>query len=295
MRATSMQHDMLALRMEELGPHIGVAVLQAEFVDVAKREVLHLAAQIREQKRNVGKETHKLAWLKPGRVWAMDHTEHRDGGLVLAVRDLASNYTMLWDRALTRSAEDTVQWLDFLFTKHGAPLVIKSDNGGLLKNAAVKKLLVKYGVLPLYSPAYCPQYNGAIEASMTYAKKRTEFHAEVAGHKGWQGDDLRAARQQANECTRPWGYNKPTPADVWKTRVAVKSSEREELKTSWLRHRADLIAERELDDEACEKKTMSERLDRAALRRALEELGLLLVLRRRIYPPIRTRRTARLS
>jgi transposase InsO family protein len=51
-----------------------------------------------------------------------------------------------------------------LFLEHGAPLVLKSDNGSGFIAEAMRDFLARSQVPPLYSPPYTPEYNGAVKA-----------------------------------------------------------------------------------------------------------------------------------
>ncbi|HEX5635184.1 MAG TPA: DDE-type integrase/transposase/recombinase, partial [Gemmatimonadales bacterium] len=107
-----------------------------------------------------------LAWTQPGTVWAMDFTEveARIEGqyrYLLLVRDLASGKTLLAQPCHSESEEVAVAALTELFKKHGAPLVIKADNGSAFTARGMQALLETYGVRALYSPPRTPRYNGA--------------------------------------------------------------------------------------------------------------------------------------
>src|SRR5262249_37086453 len=81
--------------------------------------------------------------------------------------------------------------LQVLLTIHGAPLVLKLDNGAAFRSGWLKRCLRVWGVWPLYSPPGQPWYNGAIEASIGSLKKRTAWQAWRVGHEGeWSGADL---------------------------------------------------------------------------------------------------------
>ena len=44
-----------------------------------------------------------------------------------------------------------------LFARHGAPLVLKSDNGSPFTGGDVRAVLADHGVIGLYSPPYWPR------------------------------------------------------------------------------------------------------------------------------------------
>jgi transposase InsO family protein len=84
-----------------------------------------------------------------------------------------------------------------LFALHGAPLILKIDNGSAFRADEFKQMLETSRVIPLYSPPSCPGYNGAIEAAIGSLKKRTEDQAHAHGHSGhWA---LSAAKASAHK------------------------------------------------------------------------------------------------
>jgi hypothetical protein len=64
-----------------------------------------------------------------------------------------------------------------LFVRHGAPLVLKADNGSAFIAEATRDFLSLVGVNLLFSPPHTPRYNGSIEAGIGSLKTRTERHA----------------------------------------------------------------------------------------------------------------------
>ena len=53
--------------------------------------------------------------------------------------------------------ETAVAALKELFQQHGAPLVLKADNGSACIGARFRALLEEYGVTALYSPPHTPR------------------------------------------------------------------------------------------------------------------------------------------
>ena len=113
----------------------------------------------------------QITWPVAGRVWAIDFTgpvtpiEGRDRYL-LAVRDLGSGRQLLWRPVEAATGEAARAALAGLFAEHGAPLVLKCDNGSPFVGAVVAGLLAACGVAALVSPPYWPAYNGAVEAGI---------------------------------------------------------------------------------------------------------------------------------
>src|SRR5574341_170688 len=63
-----------------------------------------------------------------------------------------------------------------------------------------RRLLERYQVKQLFSPALTPPYNGSIEVGIRWLKTRTEDVAAAAGRPGaWSWQDTARARDLANE------------------------------------------------------------------------------------------------
>ena len=216
-----LRNRVLAL-IDLLGPRVGVPTLQAFCPELARGEVRDLLRRYRRVwKRKRRLLTRTLHWRRPGSVWAIDFTEPPlpvEGCFdrVLAVRDLASGYQLLWLATADESSPTARDALEMLFRQYGAPLVLKSDNGSAFIAAEMETLLARWQVWHLYSPPFLPEYNGACEAGIGSMKTRTHHQATRRGRAGeWTCEDLEAARQEANETARPWGHRGPTPGEIW--------------------------------------------------------------------------------
>jgi transposase InsO family protein len=237
------RHEVLEV-FQEVGPHVGLPTLRATFPIVPRGELIDLQAAFRQHYRvTYRRSVEELSWTTPGRVWAMDHAQPPapiDGCYqrVLAVRDLASGMQLAWLAVPDETAETTAAVLRMLFACHGAPLVLKSDNGSAFISQLVYELLAAWEVVPLFSPAQMPQYNGSCEAGIGALKDRTSALAArptrvldalgraFEGSLLWTSDDLEAARRQANEWHRPWGHRGPTRSGVWAARSPITADER---------------------------------------------------------------------
>ena len=232
-RSARLQRTAVLELLESMGPGVGLAVLRGQFPEMPRAELADLLSRYRRvwQQRHQ-QALHVLHWQTPGTVWAMDYAEPplplEEGFTdVLAVRDLASSMQLLWLPVSEATAATTVTALLWLFSLYGAPLVLKMDNGAPFVAAALQGLLAQWQVVPLYSPARRPQYNGAIEAGIGALKARTHYQAAWEGHPGaWTLANTEAAREQANTLGRPWGAHGPTPAARWAERQAVTAAER---------------------------------------------------------------------
>lgn len=275
--------------MRSVGLRISAAAVQAAFPALARREVQNLHARFRWHCRQENQRLlYVLHWHRPGAVWAMDHAEPPravDGRwpYLLAVRDLASGCQLAWLPVLDESADSTIEALQWLFLEYGPPLVLKSDNGPGFIAAATRRFLDRWQVLPLFSPPYTPEYNGAIEAGNGALKNRTHEQAAQAGRIGhWTADDCEAARCMANELQYRRGTLGPTPRAAFAARpplsLQLRDAFRCDVQREQTQHRITMGYPLDVDlDHA----TQAE-IDRVAIRRALVEHGILTFTRRSI-------------
>ena len=282
------------------GPGVGLPALQEQFRGVARGELADLLERFRAWWcRRHGQYGRVLHWQTAGRVWAADFTETSQlapdlwplaSGYVLAVRDLASGCVLAWEPIPALTEEVACDQLARLFAVHGAPLVLKVDNGSAFRAALFQKFLEGAGTIPLYSPPSCPSYNGSIEATIGSLKKRTEEQARGQGRAGaWQPEDLSAAQAAANT-SHPRRLNGRTPTSVWQTRPPIEAVERVVFALSAERQRFGVRDEQRIDQEKVLDHWRTSAVDRLALERALVEHGHLLFTRRRIPPRIRRRK-----
>jgi len=215
------------------GPAIGVPALQALFREVPTVLLEDLLTRYRRVwRRRYRNKGFRLTWHVGGAVWAMDFSEAPyliDGVCMylFAVRDLASHYQIAWIPVPDLRAETVLPLLEQLFEEHGAPLVLKSDNGSAFIAELLTEFLKANQVSQLFSPPRRPQYNGALERSNGVLKTYTGLHAIREGHAfRWTSDDLEHARQLANTISRPWGSNGPTPAETWQARERITAEQR---------------------------------------------------------------------
>jgi transposase InsO family protein len=288
------------------GPGIGVPSLQEHFPDVARAELVDLLERYRVVCRLRGGHYGRvLHWQTPGVVWAADFAEPSLYGLagslppiagcypyVLAVRDLASGFMLAWQPLPALTEQVTRDALRLLFALHGAPLILKMDNGSAFRAAGFADFLETWGVIPLYSPPSCPMYNGAIEASIGSLKKRTEEQARARGRSGtWDVADLGAAQQAAN-ASHPRRLNGRTPTSVWQARTPVGPIARVGFELTVERERFQFRDELGIDQEQVLDHWRRSAVDRRAIERALVEHGHLLFTRRRIPLMIRAAKAA---
>jgi hypothetical protein len=120
----------------------------------------------------------RIRWLQPNVAWAIDATEYpkntQPERLVHGVvQDLAT--TFQFDPLLKAnfSGHDATTLLLALSRRHGPPLFLQRDNGGVFNTPEVDALLARFAVIPLNSPTRYPRYNGAIEFSRGLAPARS--------------------------------------------------------------------------------------------------------------------------
>jgi putative transposase len=297
--ADAAQQQAVRSCLEALGPGVGVPRLRGCFTDLARAELSTLLQAYRQCWRAAHPRLlHVLSWQRAGTVWAMDFAEAPvsiAGGeaYLLAVRDLASGQQLLWKAVAAPTANVVLQELPWLFTQHGAPLVLKTDNGSAFIADELRWYLRGCEVGQLFSPPRRPAYNGSIEASIGSMKRRTERQCATAGHPAWWGaTDLEAARIEANQTARPRRLHGSTPAQVWEHRCLLTGEERASFQQTVRACRVEARLERgwALEDELSRRQEAA--VDRVAYGRALVAHDLLLYRRRRIPPQITRPNTA---
>ena len=281
--------------MRAVGGGVSTAAVQAAFPDLARREAENLRNRFRRAWIfDNARMIHVLHWHQAGAVWAMDHSEPAraiDGRwpYLLAVRDLASGCQVAWLPVLDESAETTIDALEGLFQEHGAPLVLKSDNGAGFISAAMREFLEDWQVRPLFSPPYTPEYNGSIEAGNGALKTHTREEAARQGRIGhWTADDTEAARRMANELTYPDGplgrtrheHLRSAPPMLLAARAAFGRTAAHEQTQERLKQGYPLDIDLGHGAQA--------RIDREAIGRALVEHGHLTYTRRSITPSLKS-------
>ena len=290
------RNDVIHL-LDELGPGIGLPTLRTIFPTLARAALADILVRYRRVWRRLQQQSlHVLHWSGPGRVWAVDFHGPRPpvDGLypdLLAVRDLASGQQLLWLPVPNATAATVAPVLTALFAVHGAPLVLKSDNGSAFGDRGVQRLCDQFGVENLFSPPRMPRYNGSIEAGIGSLTSRTEQAAARRGSPGsWTYDDAVVARLEANATARPRGEKGPCPEELWDARTPLTPAQRDTFRQTVTALRSQIEVTGESPKPTTE---MEERaLNRQAIRRALVEHGYLRYTRRRIYPPIRSQKAA---
>ena len=284
--------------LDEHGPQIGVPALRDGFPQMGRAELTDLLKRYRAVWRARNRVPLRvLVWSGAGRVWAIDFTgplPARTGGtrFVLAVRDLASGRQLLWQPVEAPTGAVVGAALADLFARHGAPLVLKCDNGSAFTSGAVRQQLAAHGVVALYSPPYWPRYNGSIEAGIGALKERTAARAARAGHAGvWTWDDLAGARAEANAQARPWCAGGASPDAVWQAREPIAAEERAAFGAAVAAAREARVREVGPCAAGAPGVGSEASVARCAIELALTERGYLQYRRRSILPPIKRKKT----
>jgi len=287
--------------LDETGPRLGLPTLQACCSDVPRCVLAYLLAGYRRQfqaEHRLVVET--LHWLRPGAVWAIDHSQppHPIDGCydqILAIRDLASGMQLAWTPVADATAAEALPVLAMLVAQHGPPLVLKSDNGSAFISQRFAEWLAAWQIAPMFSPVRMPRYNGACEAGIGGMKRRTELIA--ARHDrllDWTCDDLFAALVWANEEHYPHGLAAGTAASRFAARAPLGTAERNTF------HAAVVQFEQEIYTAACTSGDVpTDKLravyHRRAVRHALVEHDYLSITRRSIPQPIQSAKCARIT
>ena len=298
---TSVERAEVTLILEETGPRLGLPTLQSCCPQTPRCVLDYLLWDYRRQFRDAHRQmTETLRWHRVGAVWAIDHSQPPrpiDGHYtqILAVRDLASGMQLAWTPVADATAAEALPVLETLVLQYGAPLVLKSDNGSAFTSGDFGAWLAEQQIVPLFSPVRMPRYNGACEAGIGAAKRRTEYLAARQGrYLDWTADDLHAAVQWANEETYPGGCAAGTPASRFAARRPIDLAKRDIFRAAALQY------ELELNHAACYRgDELTDILlaihHRRAVRHALVEHGYLDITRRSIPQPLPPRKCAKIK
>ena len=123
-------------------------------------------------------------------MWSEDGAGFRDYGRkreLLLLQDECSRYKV--NKRLVKgpaTSDDVYDYHHEAFDKHGAPMVLKHDGDSIFHEKDVCKLLEKYGVINLKSPARYPPFNGKMERSIrdikSFERAMRRFDSGTALH-----------------------------------------------------------------------------------------------------------------
>ena len=168
-------------------PACGVPQLRRKIPGLPKNST---AAYIRRLKRVRGRRCRRnwrvLQWLVPGAVWAIDGTWFDrpvgdNGRRALVVVEMHSRRTLCVDSVPGERASAVIACLQRLIARHGAPLVLKADNGSALIARCLARFCRRHGIRLLHSPVRRPRWNGTCEVSGRWAKARASTAACLRG------------------------------------------------------------------------------------------------------------------
>lgn len=300
-RSSRDQRNAVVHFINDHGPCVGLPTLRAAFPDMRRSELADRLAHYRTVCRRLSRTSmSRLTWLRTGAVWAMDFVqapELIDGRFpfLLSIMDLASRFTLLWSPVPNEDASTVLTHLADLFSAHGAPLVLKCDNGSAFLSESLKAFLIRWLVAGLYSPPRYPQYNGACECNNGCLKCQTHHAASRGSHADWwSSEDTATARATLNSTVRPWGYRGPTPDDRWRTREPLSAEERSNFRTLVATNQREVRLEMNHPLDVVLDHYPQAAVDRIATQRALVTQGLLKFSRRSITLPLKQLKLAKI-
>lgn len=273
------------------GAETPVTLLRELFPAVARAELEEISARYRRVWRKRRGLLHQLTWRNDGAVWAMDFTQppnpvDAEYPYLLLVRDLGSGVDLLALPVPGQEASVVLDALRALFAEHEAPLVLKCDNGSAFIAAETRALLEAQDVLPLYSPAYTPRFNGSCEAGVGAIKPRAHHEAARHGRPGqWTCDDVENARLRGNANARPHGASGPSPNELWDRRDRMVDRSRLRAAVETATRKEDDRVLNELGEDLLDAHQLAA-VRRIAIGRALVQCGHLQLRRRRFSPPL---------
>jgi hypothetical protein len=160
------------------------------------------AAYLKRWKRVRGRRRRRrsceLNWHLAGAVWAIDGTWFDRpicgrGRRGLVVVEMHSRKTLCVESVAGERAAAVIACLRRLIAEHGAPLVLKADNGSAFIAKCLARFCRRHGITLMHSPVRRPRWNGTCEVSGRWAKRRAEAAARQRGSLAICQDDLDAA------------------------------------------------------------------------------------------------------
>ena len=137
---------------------------------ISRRELNRMIRIVRkENNRQRADRRYHITWLRPNLAWAMDDCQRSKvvGKETLHLHNLSDLCSRYKFNPLASTeipcGEEVAGHLSHLFSRFGAPLFCKRDNGGNLNHGMVNEVLEQALVIPINSPPYRAPYNGAIE------------------------------------------------------------------------------------------------------------------------------------
>jgi len=286
--ATRSQRNEVYRFLRERGGGTPLSALRAAFPQLRRCDLAEILCRYRRlERRQRQRRQSRLSWQQAGTVWAADFKERREPiegryGSLLSIKDLASRCQLAWLPVEEGNAQAVQAAYRRLFTEHGPPLVLKSDNGGPFRDQGTKELLASYRVIPLYNPRRHPAYNGGVERANGQLASYQEAAAAAQGRAGLPTcADAEQARRLANELARPGGWRAPTAHELWEHRPALTEEDRSRFLVTMTQQRQLARAALHLEDGLELEHYAAAAVDRRAVRDALLAHGLLAIAPRR--------------
>ena len=264
-------------------------MLHDHFPHLARRDLACLMHCARREAHDIaaGGFYRAVSWFGAGRCWALDHTEPPTPiagryRFVLTVRDLASGCTLAAVAVESPDARSTIDVLTALIARHGAPLVLKADNGSAFTAADTRAFLRRSRIHLLLSPAYTPRYNGACEAGNGTIKHLA--HQIASSHDraaAWSLDDLEAARLLANRRITDRGHDR-TPEQRFDDRTPIAVAERDRFAAAHGAARRRRLAQLAVESGTPHRSIAADALERQAIADALSDTGVITIRSRRV-------------
>jgi transposase len=169
---------------------LGTGRLYDSYSSAISRRELNRMIRIVRKENNLQRADRRyhITWLKPNLAWAMDDCQRskvvgKENLHLHNLSDLCSRYK--FDPLASTEipcGEEVAGHLSHLFSRFGAPLFCKRDNGGNLNHGMVNEVLEQALVIPINSPPSRAAYNGAIEHTQGEFKnylRRWEWKADT--------------------------------------------------------------------------------------------------------------------
>lgn len=209
----------------------------------------------------------RLRWQVPGAVWAIDGTwldqpVEGVGRRALVVVEVHGRQALCVQSVPGERSGVTVACLERLVAEHGAPLVLKADNGRAFTSKAVSKLCAQHGITLLHSPVRRPSYNGACEVGGRWAKVRALAAARARGAVG------SLCQSDLDQAVHRKGPIERVDAETRERFLGVLDEQRRLVAEEELQRR---VAEQQgLANQGAHRHHAAASLERVAVRRALE-------------------------
>lgn len=157
------------------------------------------------------KRVHWVKWQRqhPDSLWQLDASQNDDGTWTLPILDDCSRYCLGIHRCITQTTAEVTAYLESLFTVHGVPREILTDNGseygGTSKNSDFDAWCARWNVKHIRSHIHKPTTIGKVE------RHHLTLQQEIPFCEG----DLELFRYRYNHIRPHRSLNMKTPAQVY--------------------------------------------------------------------------------